>query len=180
MEQLSKLEAAKRHLDFAIESYFYGEDLVPICAVAGAAHIIAHDLVETKAPGASWASIGSAEAGLELKEVLNALRKVPNWLKHARNDPEAVLEFSEAELEMLLFHTILDMGELIEDGESHSDEVLVFKFWFVSKFRVLFTNPAYRTLCESALESFPNLDKLCHKEQLENGLATLMRMHNAA
>lgn len=180
MEQLSKLDAAKRHLDFAIESYFMGEDIVPICAVVGAAHIIAHDLVEVRTPGASWASIGSAEAGIELREVLFALRKIPNWLKHARDDPEAILEFSEAELEMLLFHTVLDLGELATDGELHSDEVSVFQMWFVSKFRALFGDPAYGAIRESALESFPNLDGLAHKQQLESGLAVLMEMRSDA
>ena len=79
---------------------------MPICANIGAAHIIVHDLMENKSPGASWANVGFAEADLELREVLSAIRKVPNWLKHARNDPETELEFSETELEMLLFHTM--------------------------------------------------------------------------
>ena len=178
MENLSKLEAAKRHVDYAIESYFGGEDIVPICAVVGAAHNIAHDLVEDRAPGASWASVGSAEAGLELKEVLGALRKAPNWLKHARHDPETHLEYSEVELEMLLFHTILDLGELNAVGEVHSNEVSVFQMWFAAKFRVLFANPEYATLLEKALETFPDLDGLASEEQLASGTAVLNELRD--
>jgi len=173
---ISKREATKRHLNFAIRHYFEGGDIVPISAVAGAAHIIAHDLVEHIKPNNSWANVGAEASGIKMNEALSAIRKLPNWLKHAKSDPESLMEIEAKDLEFILFHTMLDIGELNQLDEAHSIEVSVFQLWFVAKHNKFFTATEYREVVSEAQEHFPGLDAMSHEEQLKVGFTVLMTM----
>ena len=177
--KLTKIDAAKRQLDFAIASYFEGKDIVPLYAVAGAAHILVHDLIEASKPGATWAKVGSESAGIPLKEALASIRKVPNWLKHANRDAGSTLDFTAEELDFLLFHAVLDLGELIGRQTIHSNEVSVFRYWFVAKYKFIFQAPEYADLVSKAVASFPDVERLPPETQLACGLAVLSELRNS-
>lgn len=176
----SKLEAAKALLDFTIRHFFAGENILALFTSAGAAHVILHDLAEKKEAGASWASQGAVSASIEIRGFLNALRKIPNWLKHADKDPLDEIEVSETDLEYLLFHAVLDLGEFQKKGNFHSNEVSVFQLWFIAKHVTLFSATEYLHLVKSSQQAFGHLAEKCVVEQLAAGLNMLREFEKNA
>ncbi len=174
--KVTKREAIDRQLNFAIKHYFQGEDIVPIFSIVGAAHIISHDLVEHDQPGSSWASEGAKALGVGMAEVLTAIRRTPNFLKHAQKDPDADLEVTPEDLEFTMFHIMLDIGELNEADQVHTDEVSVFQLWFIAKYKQHFTQDEYNEIVAKAEEHFPELDQKEYEEQLRDGWETLLQM----
>ena len=167
--EVSKLDAGKQLLNFTIKKYFNDDDLLPLMSIAGASHVLLHDLVEKLEPNKSWVSQGTKGAGLSKKQVLKAIRTVPNWLKHADNDSESLLTVSNEELEFLLFHAMLDLGELMLPTEIHSNEVSVFQIWFIAKYKHLFKANEYHHLVSEANDHFPELSEM--KLELQLNLA---------
>lgn len=85
---ISKLEAARRQLDCAIRLRLANEDSVAVHTLAYAAFVILRDLVRKK--GHSMAEVvgvlhdKSSKMGRDFSDV-------PNFLKHADRDPDAML-----------------------------------------------------------------------------------------
>jgi hypothetical protein len=101
---------------------------------------------------------------------------LPNWLKHANSDPESFMDVKIKDLEFILFHTMLDIGELNQQSETNSIEVSVFQLWFVAKHKKFFIDAEYRPIVSEAREHFPELDHMPHGRQLEVGFRVLMSM----
>lgn len=173
MTRINKLQAAKRHLNFAVRAYFEGRDIVPIMLLVGAAHVITHDLVDKSNPNSTWAHVHSEANEIPVSTILNSLREITNWLKHADKDSESELTFGYDELNFLLFHTTLDLGELNLEGEVNSEEVSVFQLWFVAKYPSLFQAPEFLEMLTEAIDLFPSQSTASINSQLEEGLVVL-------
>src|SRR4051812_3487272 len=92
MLSVSKLEAAKRQLDCAIELWFLDKDPVCIHALAHAAHDIVH-AVNRNRTGKEILFDSSVIVDEHRSEVINLFKKPGNFFKHADKDPNGVIEF---------------------------------------------------------------------------------------
>lgn len=87
MEQIiTKLEAAIRQLDCAIDLYFNEKDAVSIHTLACAAHQIIHNInTDQNGPELLFDNVDTRKAGAKVTRQL--LHKHYNFFKHADNDP---------------------------------------------------------------------------------------------
>lgn len=96
MAQISKIEAARRQLDTAIELYLYEFDLLSVHTLAWAAFSILVSYDEATNAGGVWAKHIRDNPS-------DATRKLANFLKHADRDPLAhVDELTDEYTHMLL------------------------------------------------------------------------------
>lgn len=79
---VSKLEAARRQLDFAIRAYVNDEDALPLHTLAYASLTVLLDYDKKTNRGANWAK-------LIRESPHNWSREIANFLKHADRDPLA-------------------------------------------------------------------------------------------
>jgi hypothetical protein len=107
---ITKLEAARRHLDSAIELYFDGGDPVAVATLVGAAHIVIVDLTEANKQQSILDRYIRPEHRWKTFE--NALREPQNFLKHARTDPDGTYDLNPHKAELLLFLDILMFIEI--------------------------------------------------------------------
>lgn len=93
---ITKLNAAQRQLDTAIELYLYEHDLLPIHTLGWAAFSILISYDEATNAGGVWAKHVRDNPS-------NNTRKLANFLKHADRDPLAQLdEITDEETHLLL------------------------------------------------------------------------------
>lgn len=126
--RIAKLPAALRQLDAAIRLLFAGEDPIAVHTLVGAASILLGDLTEHCVPDRSWDREAQAAVGLTPSEYFNIMRKAQNFLKHARDDHEAELEFDPADTESLAFWAVMNASELAP----MTPEMQVFQLWYVA------------------------------------------------
>lgn len=107
---LTKQDAARRHLNCAIELYFDDGDPVAVATLVGAAHIVIVDLTEASKQQSILDRYIKPEHRWKTFE--NALREPQNFLKHAKTDPAGTYELDPHKTELLLFLDILMFIEL--------------------------------------------------------------------
>jgi hypothetical protein len=115
---VSKVSAARRQLDSAIELWFLDKDEVCIQTLAAAAYQIIHDINQKKG-GTRDLLYDSAVIKDEYRSMWVAIIKKPvNFFKHANNDAEEIIEFSP--FSSLLFMIFCFLG-LKAIGEQTND-----------------------------------------------------------
>lgn len=126
--KISKLDAARRQLDAAIELWFRDGDPVAIHTLASAAYEIAQDL-NLKHGNKHLTLAGWTEKfvvpGHE-QEVIKLVKKPMLFFKHANRDPHGILEF-QPEVNDPLF--VMCMGCMSALGEQPSDTQRALTFW---------------------------------------------------
>lgn len=167
--KIRKVDSVHRNMDFAIEAYFSEKDIVPIWTIVGAAHSVAHDLLQKQKPNETFAHLSANANKTTVRETLYTFRKTPNWLKHADKDAESTLEICNSDLEHKMFLTILDLGRLFPTSIKHSNEASTFQLWYIAKYKATFGSPEYSNLVEASYKVFPDLDKKSQIEQLNAG-----------
>jgi hypothetical protein len=127
--KVSKLGAAKRQLDHAIETWFYEGDPVVIHALTAAAYEIVQNL-HAKSGDSEFVMkeflkkrIPDKEA---LEQVMVALRKPMVFFKHADRDPHAILEFNPDSNIPLM---VLASAALVGLGEQKSSSIFILQCW---------------------------------------------------
>ena len=160
----TKAEAAVRQLDVAINLLFRGGDPLAVRTLVGAAHAILADLVEHKCPGQSWRSRLIEDSGLSLKDALNVINGVSNFLKHADRDPEALLTYDEEETDHLLIFTTLECGEL---GRRQSIGMQAFQIWYLASYPGTL-GPTHELVLRSQ-SAFSHLHSLPRAQKLSEG-----------
>jgi hypothetical protein len=106
--KLTKLDAAKYQIDTAVWLWFHEGDPVSIHTLTGAANRIILDLSERQGETCLPFDIKLMPKGRE-KEAKILLRKHETFFKHAKNDPDDVLDFDSSASEMYLFFTVLGL-----------------------------------------------------------------------
>ena len=173
--KITKLEAAKRQLEYAVNGYFHGIDLIVLFPIAGAAHVLTYDLVEAFGKRNSWIGVTNYGNSTKIKEKLNEIRASYNWLKHADKDFQSEINLSSIDLENLLFTAILDLVELTKPSY-YSGTTYAFYLWFIAKNICEFEEIIDSELNEQANLVFPNLRNLSCEIQISNGLAYLNKI----
>ena len=117
---MSKLDAARRQLDCAIELWFANRDDVSIHTLAAAAHQIIHDI--NKKRGGRELFFDSIVIRDEYRaEFVALVKKDMNFFKHADKDVEGITEFIPlGSIMFMLFSTIglQQLGERLNDTEN--------------------------------------------------------------
>lgn len=174
--KVSKIEAANRQLDAAIELLFAEGDPIAVHTLAGAASVLAADLVEVLRPERSWDKRAQEDTGLTAKQFFAIARDTQNFLKHAKDDPAGVLEFSVMETEYLIFWTILNLTELLPSRETKlSTPQSAFQLWFIAA-RSDLHDPS-RPVFKAAIEYVGDLRERPRSEQLGVGRELLAKWH---
>lgn len=137
---ISKLDAAKRQIEIAIQLYFNELDPVSIHTLAAAAYNILRALAKTQ--GSSGMLIKDKLLDICKPELRSAIRAkinaTENFFKHADRDPDAVLNFSSGQGELLLMDACDKYRELTSE---YPALFKVFHAWYILKNPDLFNLP---------------------------------------
>ena len=126
--KITKMDAAKRQLETAIELYFNDADPVSIHTLAGAAHTIISDL-NNKNNGEPM-SISDRNITEEYKkEFRDKINEAKNHFKHADKDPEATIDFNPEVNELYIFDACEKYIELTSEKPRN---FLIFRAWFLA------------------------------------------------
>ena len=126
IEKISKLDAACRQLDTAIELWFRESDPVSIHTLACAAHQIIHDIIHHR--GGQSPLFDSPYVREEFRKRAKKLFHRPySFFKHANRDPEGFIEFDASVPELFISASIIGLQELgIKDSLLRSGFTLYF------------------------------------------------------
>lgn len=145
--RVSKLNAARRQLDCAIELWFADKDEVSVHTLAAAAHQIIHDIHQKK--GGGELLFDSAKIKDEHRsEFISILKNAMNFFKHADKYAEEILEFPPALSEAFMLFSIMGLEKI---GETANDTEKAFLDWLAFHRPKLMTE-TYRKAIE---ERFP-------------------------
>ncbi|HEY5237466.1 MAG TPA: hypothetical protein VIJ62_03730 [Rhizomicrobium sp.] len=127
--QVSKIDAARRQLDCAIELWFLDKDPVSIHTLAAAAYQIIHD-INKKRGSPRELLYDTAMIKDEYRKKFVALMKRPvNFFKHADTDPDpnGMIEFAP---DVALAFIVFSMSGLQSLGEHRTDMTNALFAWF--------------------------------------------------
>jgi hypothetical protein len=145
--QISKIEAARRQLDCAIELWFLDKDEVSIHTLAAAAYQIVHDIKAKRAEIRDLLYDSDMIKDEYRKQWINVLKRPQNFFKHADSDPDGFLEFHpQNNIGFIMFAA----GGLRLLGEQTSLAVNAFTFWLVIN-KPTWITPTYRKLFEERI-----------------------------
>jgi hypothetical protein len=145
--RISKIEAASRQLDCAIELWFADKDQVSIHTLAAAAYQIVHDIKTERGLPRDLLYDSDVIEDQYRKRWINVLKKSQNFFKHANNDPEDFLEFRpKTNLGFMMFAA----AGLRLLGEPTSYAVNAFTFWLILN-KANWITPAFRKLFEDRI-----------------------------
>lgn len=165
--KLSKLEAATRQLRTAIKLMFERVDPVPVHTLVGAASIIISDLVEKNVPEKSWDHFAQQANNISASEYFRVMREAQNFLKHAKDDSDAILNFNPIDTESLAFWAVMNAGEL---GPLSMEES-VFQLWYLACHDPQLEDNV--SPYKEALSVFGDLRKAPREQRLEVGRRVL-------
>ena len=123
--RVSKLDAARRQLDCAIELWFTDKDDVSIHTLAAAAHQIIHDINKKK--GGQELLFDSIVIKDEYRsEFVAFVKKNLSFFKHADKDAKGITEFVPMGSILFMFFSAVGLQQL---DESLNDVEAIFVLW---------------------------------------------------
>ncbi|MBI5637678.1 MAG: hypothetical protein HZA03_06905 [Nitrospinae bacterium] len=134
--EISKIDAAKRQLETAIELYFHRGDEVSIHTLAAAACNVMRDINKQPGNEFSWREELTKLIVPEMqKEFLDKLKEAENYFKHADRDPNTVLGFSPKQTEFIVW----EAGELYEKLSGENVPLIhLFRGWYILQNKTAF------------------------------------------
>lgn len=125
---VTKVEAARRQMDAAIELYFHQGDELATHTLVGAAHIVLTDLSKA----AKLESILDRYIVPDWRwKFEKAIRAPQNFIKHADTDAESSLDFNPHNTELMLF---IDIEMFKELTGSATDRMRAFQSYAAATF----------------------------------------------
>lgn len=125
--KVNKIEAARRQIDMAIRMLFDNEDPIAIHTLAMAGFRILRDLADIKNSSIHKKIQSTIKPGMEGK-AWGAIQKLANFLKHAKKDPNAIIDNIEEEInDFILFLASMYYRDL---GNQFTPEMLALYGWF--------------------------------------------------
>ncbi len=164
---MNKTEAARRQIDVAIRLLFSEEDPVAIHTLAGAAFRILRDLADKKSDSyMKKITKAMIKPGMESK-FWRQWNTSTNFLKHADNDPEEMLEEIDEEAnEGILFMASLYYQDLVYQL---TPEMITLVGWYTAMHPEFLREDASAAFTEAALHSGTCLRNKSRSEQLAIG-----------
>ena len=165
--KVNKTEAARRQIDTAIRILFRNEDPVAVHTLAMAAFRVMRDLAVKHDESYMNALIKAMlKPGME-KEFWKAILGPANFLKHADNDPDGVLDNVEEEInEHILFIDGLFYQDL---GNKLSSEMQTLQAWYIAIHPEYIRADAPKSFKEDIMQHGSFLRNKSRREQLEMG-----------
>jgi hypothetical protein len=170
---ITKLEAARRQIDFAIAQHFSEGDPFAIHTVIAAAFGILRALAKRKGNlRIEQAFTDRIRPGME-NQFWNFLNRVSNFLKHADRDPDATLDdVNEGTNEATLFVVSIYYTELVG---APSDAMRIYQAWYGLLHPKVLTDDYRRAILEKVPQMAESFSELPRKLQLKGGLMALAR-----
>lgn len=130
---ISKFDAAKRQLEFAIENFFKNGDIVVTHTLTAASHQILSDIGEKKGLKKSFVMDWSLIKEDKQEELRKLLREAKNFFKHAdrEDDEKKVLEFGPEQSEFLILDACIFYRTLTSKIIPH---IVLFESWMRCKY----------------------------------------------
>jgi hypothetical protein len=145
--RISKIEAARRQLDCAIELWFMDGDDVSIHTLAGAAYQIIHDLKEHRGEVRPLLYDADQIKDEYRNQWINLVKRAVNFFKHADKNPDDTVVFSPSQNMLFLMSAA---GGIRLLGEQTSHAVNAFTFWMVIN-KPTWITPQFRKLFEDRI-----------------------------
>ena len=124
--KLSKIDAARRQLDCAIELWFHDGDEVSIHTLAAAAYQILHDINQHLGGKEALFFDSSLVVEEYRREWLRVVKEPVNFFKHADKDPDGAIEFSPfGNITFIAF----GMRGMVVLGQPITDAMSAFQDW---------------------------------------------------
>jgi hypothetical protein len=161
--RISKADAAARQMKAAIRLMFQDFDPLAVHTLVGAAATIRSNLVEHRHPERSGDKFAQEANALVPAEYFRIMRKAQNFLKHARDDADAVFDLSSDDTEALAFWAVMNGGEL---GELSMDES-VYQLWYLAAHAP--EGASDEEPFRRAIDLFGDLSKMSRGERLKVG-----------
>lgn len=170
---VTKLDAAHRQLDCAIQLWTHERDAVSIHTLACAAHQIVADLARQR--GVNFETIYNTPAVKNeyRREFIKVAKKDMNFFKHADEDSGAVTTLDTDSTEMFLLFAIAGLEAL---GETKSDEQSTLLIWQQLHRPEILTAEGARNFKDMFTESYLNQMRKLSRLELYQSLVA----HRAA
>lgn len=127
--RLSKLEAARRQLETAINLYFNNGDEASILTLAAAAYSVIRDVNRHRGGAPMFKDLDFVRDKELLHEAKKYINRPDNFLKHGAKDPDEELELEPKWTEVLIWEACRKYCEMT--GEQNR-LMLTFLLWFVA------------------------------------------------
>lgn len=124
---ISKLDAAKRQLDTAINLYFKDADPVSIHTLTAAAHQILMDLANIQEIKSFLKQSTLIKKEMQ-KQYLLMINEAENFFKHAKEDPLSLLSFKPELTETLLLDAVEMYMQLTNEKP---EDMSIYRVWFL-------------------------------------------------
>lgn len=157
--QISKLDAARRQLDTAINLFFKQADPISIHTLTAAAHQLLMDIGRLN----SIKSVIKENSLIKteyLPQYLAAINEAENFFKHAERDPNALLRFNPEQTEFLLLDAVEMYMQLTTEMP---EDMTIFRTWFLIKYPNLVAPNIQTQLTEKGI----NINALRNNTKLE-------------
>jgi hypothetical protein len=158
--RVSKLDAARRQLDCAIDLWFRDRDAVAVHTLAAASHQIIHDIHAVKSPYEELIFDSVIIKDEHRKDFINLIKGPVNFFKHADKDPDAVTEFNTFGSITFMLFSIVGLAHL---GERSSDIEDAFVVWMGLHYPAWLKEGHLKTLAQTIpidqLDQIRNLPK---------------------
>jgi hypothetical protein len=163
--RLTKLEAARRQLNTALELWFDDKDPVSIHVLAFSAYDVVHAVSKKRNPRRPDLLFDSDLIKDEFRSEWAILLKTPSgFFKHARNDPEGSIDFPPALSELLMVFAIRGLGACLVPADPIE---VAFMIWRGIQNPAFFKDELRKLMVESMpIEEFEQLRRLPKREFL--------------
>lgn len=173
---VSKLSAAKRQLNCAIEMWFADKDQISIHTLVVAAHQIIHDIHDKTLPGKPlFLNVPLADETVR-RDFVGIFKEAANFFKHANRDsnPGSTIEFSPFMTQIFFLYSIAGLSNL---GETNSDTEKAYLMWFAIHHPNL-ANPQFVQRMHDFLpaEHIETARRMNKRDFLENMLEAQLRI----
>ena len=125
---VSKLAAARRQLDCALELWFADKDPVATHTLAAASYQIIHDINVKKMPDKELLFNSVVIKDEFRQEFVNLLKAPSNFFKHADRDPESIIELVPFGTIVFMLYALVGFQNI---GETMTDIESAFLYWLI-------------------------------------------------
>ena len=153
-EKVAKLEGAERLLKTAIQLFFDDGDMLSVHALVAGAHEVLRTLLSKTGFAASLLKDNPTVRREKLKEVRLQMNHTQNFLKHANDDPDGILDYYEAETPFWIYDAIQMHSKL--PGSSKFRAFSLFITWFVLEYPTLLSDPSTEKTVSELSNHAPN------------------------
>lgn len=123
---VSKIDAAKRQIDCAIQLWFLEGDEVSVHTLLAASYQVIYDINKRRRTGHDDLYGGTVVNPEHKEQWQKAVKEASNFFKHANKDPESTVEFLPISNIMFMLYAITGLASL---GEQSSPILRILTIW---------------------------------------------------